>query len=174
MCVYCIDKLTIKSSSTDANKKEADPYATLMKPFGGRLGILLNVFKQSLWQIKCKKNCIFIFQHLSDSLSSHPGTSCVSRVSLRQVVAAFRADLKPPCTWPWWPVGRGWRRLSPWSSLRCFSASSASTCTSSLRISYTPASWKSWVGRSLKSLLRTSRCCWLNDLEIVCRPHPVL
>lgn len=32
---------------TDANKKEADPYASLMKPFGGRLGSLLNVFKRS-------------------------------------------------------------------------------------------------------------------------------
>lgn len=62
-----------------------------------------------------------------------------------QVGAAWGAHLSPPCTWPWWPVVSGCRRLSPWSSLRCSSASDTSPCTSSLKISYMPASWKLWV-----------------------------
>lgn len=64
-----------------------------------------------------------------------------------QVGAAWGAHLSPPCIWPWWPVVSGCRRLSPWSSLRCSSASSTSPCTSSLKISYMPASWKLWVWR---------------------------
>lgn len=106
--------------------------------------------------------CDFTFQP-----SFHSGTSCVSRVRSRQVAAAFRAALNLPCTWPWWPVGRGWRRLSPWSSLLCFSAPSASACTSSLKMSCTPASRKSWVWRSVTSPADVLPLT-VNDPEIVC------
>ena len=112
-------------------------------------------YKKSRYEtlLLCQTKCVTVGLSLS-------GTSCVSRGKSRQVVpGALWAHLNPPCTWQWWPAGRGWRRLSPWLSLQCFSVSNASTCTSLLKTSCMPASWKQWVQSNVQSLLFMS-CCW--------------
>lgn len=79
-----------------------------------------------IWILKWK-SCFFLIDVLKLSL---PCSVCPA---MRLGLQANAGGLQRSCTWRWWPVGTGWRRLSPWSNQPSSSAWRGSPFTSLLR-----------------------------------------